>query len=51
LKLEKGRKMGNPEIVPMQQDRDAVDDRRNRLPSFAEVLSPRTRPPVDLFMF
>ncbi|TDL20515.1 hypothetical protein BD410DRAFT_790737 [Rickenella mellea] len=25
--------------------------RRNRLPSFTEVLSRRTRPPVDLFMF
>lgn len=26
-------------------------DRQNRLPSFTEVLSRRTRPPVDLFMF
>ncbi|KAF8527618.1 RGS domain-containing protein [Hysterangium stoloniferum] len=26
-------------------------DRGNRLPSFTEVLSRRTRPPVDLFMF
>jgi hypothetical protein len=25
--------------------------RSNRLPSFTEVLSRRTRPPVDLFMF
>jgi hypothetical protein len=25
--------------------------RENRLPSFTEVLSRRTRPPVDLFMF
>ncbi|OSX62319.1 hypothetical protein POSPLADRAFT_1066128 [Postia placenta MAD-698-R-SB12] len=30
---------------------DSVDNRRNRLPSFTEVLSRRTRPPVDLFMF
>ncbi|EJD08505.1 uncharacterized protein FOMMEDRAFT_101926 [Fomitiporia mediterranea MF3/22] len=31
---------------------DAQDDgRRNRLPSFAEVLARKTRPPVDLFMF
>jgi hypothetical protein len=30
---------------------DGADARRNRLPSFAEVLSRRTRPPVDLFMF
>jgi hypothetical protein len=30
---------------------DGVEDRRNRLPSFTEVLSRRTRPPVDLFMF
>lgn len=27
------------------------DSRRNRLPSFAEVLARKTRPPVDLFMF
>lgn len=33
-----------------QQD-EWVDSRRHRLPSFAEVLSRRTRPPVDLFMF
>lgn len=25
--------------------------RKNRLPTFTEVLSRRTRPPVDLFMF
>jgi hypothetical protein len=30
---------------------DGVDGRRNRLPSFTEVLSRRTKPPVDLFMF
>ncbi|CCM05293.1 uncharacterized protein FIBRA_07507 [Fibroporia radiculosa] len=30
---------------------DGADSRRNRLPSFTEVLSRRTRPPVDLFMF
>jgi hypothetical protein len=30
---------------------DWTEDRKNRLPSFAEVLSRRTRPPVDLFMF
>ncbi|KAI0916545.1 hypothetical protein AcW1_010110 [Taiwanofungus camphoratus] len=30
---------------------DGADNRRNRLPSFTEVLSRRTRPPVDLFMF
>lgn len=33
-----------------QQD-DWLNSRRNRLPSFTEVLSRRTRPPVDLFMF
>ncbi|KAL5521172.1 hypothetical protein ACEPAG_9094 [Sanghuangporus baumii] len=31
---------------------DVFDDgRRNRLPTFQEVLSRKTRPPVDLFMF
>lgn len=30
---------------------DWVNSRKNRLPSFTEVLSRRTRPPVDLFMF
>jgi len=30
---------------------DWAESRKNRLPSFAEVLSRRTRPPVDLFMF
>ncbi|OCH91769.1 hypothetical protein OBBRIDRAFT_774695 [Obba rivulosa] len=30
---------------------DAADERGNRLPSFTEVLSRRTKPPVDLFMF
>ncbi|KAF8489768.1 regulator of G protein signaling [Gautieria morchelliformis] len=30
---------------------DWSQDRLNRLPSFTEVLSRRTRPPVDLFMF
>jgi hypothetical protein len=33
-----------------QQD-DWANSRKNRLPSFNEVLSRRTRPPVDLFMF
>ncbi|KAM6494973.1 RGS domain containing protein [Amanita muscaria] len=33
-----------------QQD-DWASSRTNRLPSFTEVLSRRTRPPVDLFMF
>ncbi|TFK60651.1 hypothetical protein BDN72DRAFT_828762 [Pluteus cervinus] len=33
-----------------QQD-DWANSRKNRLPSFQEVLSRRTRPPVDLFMF
>jgi hypothetical protein len=33
-----------------QQD-DWARSRKNRLPSFTEVLSRRTRPPVDLFMF
>lgn len=33
-----------------QQD-DWASSRKNRLPSFTEVLSRRTRPPVDLFMF
>lgn len=28
-----------------------LNSRKNRLPTFAEVLSRRTRPPVDLFMF
>ncbi|PCH37149.1 hypothetical protein WOLCODRAFT_140740 [Wolfiporia cocos MD-104 SS10] len=31
--------------------RDDGADRRNRLPTFTEVLSRKTRPPVDLFMF
>ncbi|OBZ78327.1 Protein rax1 [Grifola frondosa] len=30
---------------------DWANARKNRLPSFTEVLSRRTRPPVDLFMF
>lgn len=30
---------------------DWANSRQNRLPSFTEVLSRRTRPPVDLFMF
>lgn len=34
-----------------QQQDDWVNSRKNRLPSFTEVLSRRTRPPVDLFMF
>lgn len=33
------------------QQEDWLDSRKNRLPSFTEVLSRRTRPPVDLFMF
>ncbi|KAF7377620.1 Protein rax1 [Mycena sanguinolenta] len=33
-----------------QQD-DWANSRKNRLPTFTEVLSRRTRPPVDLFMF
>ncbi|KAH6909953.1 RGS domain-containing protein [Coprinopsis sp. MPI-PUGE-AT-0042] len=33
-----------------QQD-DWANSRKNRLPSFTEVLSRKTRPPVDLFMF
>ncbi|KAF7313848.1 RGS domain-containing protein [Mycena chlorophos] len=32
-------------------DQDWSTSRNNRLPSFTEVLSRRTRPPVDLFMF
>lgn len=28
-----------------------LNNRKNRLPSFSEVLSRNTRPPVDLFMF
>lgn len=34
-----------------QQQDDWLSSRKNRLPSFTEVLSRRTRPPVDLFMF
>ncbi|KAJ7054100.1 RGS domain-containing protein [Mycena amicta] len=34
-----------------QQQDDWASSRQNRLPSFTEVLSRRTRPPVDLFMF
>ncbi|KAG9311456.1 hypothetical protein JVU11DRAFT_8571 [Chiua virens] len=33
------------------QQEDWLNNRKNRLPSFTEVLSRRTRPPVDLFMF
>ena len=36
-----------------QHDHDHENDelpQRDRLPSFAEVLSRRTRPPVDLYM-
>ncbi|KIJ09001.1 hypothetical protein PAXINDRAFT_172677 [Paxillus involutus ATCC 200175] len=35
----------------MRQQEDWLNNRKNRLPSFTEVLSRRTRPPVDLFMF
>ncbi|KII85405.1 hypothetical protein PLICRDRAFT_56658 [Plicaturopsis crispa FD-325 SS-3] len=34
-----------------RQQEDWANSRKNRLPSFTEVLSRRTRPPVDLFMF
>ncbi|KAF7324716.1 RGS domain-containing protein [Mycena kentingensis (nom. inval.)] len=34
-----------------QRQDDWAATRKNRLPSFTEVLSRRTRPPVDLFMF
>ncbi|KAF6760471.1 RGS domain-containing protein [Ephemerocybe angulata] len=34
-----------------QRQDDWANSRANRLPSFTEVLSRRTRPPVDLFMF
>ncbi|KAJ8518635.1 hypothetical protein ONZ45_g4316 [Pleurotus djamor] len=34
-----------------QRQDDWANNRKNRLPSFTEVLSRRTRPPVDLFMF
>ncbi|KAI0794922.1 RGS domain-containing protein [Abortiporus biennis] len=34
-----------------QRQDDWAETRKNRLPSFTEVLSRRTRPPVDLFMF
>ncbi|KAG2126950.1 RGS domain-containing protein [Suillus clintonianus] len=34
-----------------RQQEDWLNSRKNRLPSFTEVLSRRTRPPVDLFMF
>ncbi|KAG6336220.1 hypothetical protein ID866_2871 [Astraeus odoratus] len=34
-----------------RQQEDWLDTRQHRLPSFTEVLSRRTRPPVDLFMF
>ncbi|KAL0581442.1 Bud site selection protein, Revert to axial protein 1 [Marasmius crinis-equi] len=34
-----------------RQHDDWANNRNNRLPSFTEVLSRRTRPPVDLFMF
>ncbi len=39
----------------MEGEQQQLDEwarsRHTRLPSFAEVLSRRTRPPVDLFMF
>ncbi|KAF9269869.1 hypothetical protein L218DRAFT_993854 [Marasmius fiardii PR-910] len=34
-----------------RQNDDWASNRNNRLPSFTEVLSRKTRPPVDLFMF
>jgi hypothetical protein len=41
--------------APFTMEEKQIDDwtqsRQNRLPSFAEVLARRTRPPVDLFMF
>ena len=44
-----------PTTTAMDEDSrrqdDYADNRTNRLPSFTEVLSRKTRPPVDLFMF
>ena len=34
-----------------RQQEEWANARENRLPTFQEVLSRRTRPPVDLFMF
>ena len=43
-----------PPALPTMDEKqidDWAQSRKNRLPSFAEVLARRTRPPVDLFMF
>ena len=34
-----------------KEEEEWSDDRRDRLPSFSEVLARKTRPPVDLYMF
>jgi hypothetical protein len=52
--------MADEKELLTQQDRDRereqaeatwASERRNRLPTFREVLARQTRPPVDLFMF
>lgn len=39
------------EADQQQQQDEWARSRHSRLPTFVEVLSRRTRPPVDLFMF
>ncbi|PVF96962.1 regulator of G protein signaling superfamily [Serendipita vermifera] len=40
------------ELLPPPQEKETwAAERRNRLPTFREVLARQTRPPVDLFMF
>jgi hypothetical protein len=39
------------ELLATQEKETWTAERRNRLPTFREVLARQTRPPVDLFMF
>jgi len=39
------------ELLPTQEKETWAAERRNRLPTFREVLARQTKPPVDLFMF
>ena len=42
---------GDQQQQQEQQQDEWARSRHARLPTFAEVLSRKTRPPVDLFMF
>jgi hypothetical protein len=44
--------MEEKELLAHEKEQDTwAAERRDRLPTFREVLARQTRPPVDLFMF